>query len=109
MQTAHEVHGAARTNAVMSKVRRGRRGRAVACCALVLAWRFGVGALSAEEVSTDSENKLVTGRAGVGALTDSRYSGGAGNRTFPVPLMSLEIGDFAYVDYWEAGLFVASN
>jgi outer membrane protein len=83
--------------------------RFAGCCALVLAWQCGGGALSAEEVSADSQSPLVTGRAGAGVLTDSRYSGGASDQTFPVPLVSIEIGDFAYVDYWEAGLFVASN
>jgi MipA family protein len=42
-------------------------------------------------------------------MVDSRYSGGTARQAFPVPLMSLEIGDFAYVDYWEAGLFFWSN
>jgi outer membrane protein len=111
MQKPREVRDAARVMASISGAlrRSATTGRLVACCALVLAWRFGIGPLYAEEVSADSQSRLVTGRVGVGALTDARYSGGASNQTFPVPLMSLEIGDFAYVDYWEAGLFVLSN
>jgi MipA family protein len=83
--------------------------RFVACGALIAACQLGVSAPLAEEVSPDSQSKLVTGRLGAGALTDSRYSGGGDNQTFPVPLASLEIGDFAYIEYWEAGLFVLSN
>jgi outer membrane protein len=111
MQMPHEVRDAARAMASISGAltHAATARRFVVCCALLLAWRFGIGALSAEEVSGDSESKLVTGRVGAGALTDPRYSGGARNQTFPVPLISLEIGDFAYVDYWEAGLFVLSN
>ena len=70
---------------------------------------INVCAARADDASADSDHKLVTGRIGAGALTDSRYSGGADNQTFPVPLAELDIGDFAYVDYWEAGLFVLSN
>src|SRR5512146_992786 len=76
---------------------------------LVLASVSGALASRADDANGDAKSKLVTGRIGAGALTDSRYSGGAGNQTFPVPLMALDIGDFAYVDYWEAGLFVLSN
>lgn len=81
---------------------------------LALYWLLASACASAVPVAraddaSGSGGKLVTGRIGAGALTDSRYSGGAGNQTFPVPLMALDIGDFAYVDYWEAGLFVLSN
>ena len=40
---------------------------------------------------------------------ESRYSGSAGYQTFPVPLAALEFGDFAYIDYWQAGLYILSN
>ena len=77
-------------------------------CVFAAAGAVSVCAL-ADDASADSEHRLVTGRVGAGALTDSRYSGGADNQTFPVPLAEIDIGDFAYVDYWEAGLFVVSN
>src|SRR5262252_165717 len=86
-----------------------RRKCLVSCYALVLLCRFGVDEIYADEESARPDTKLVTGRVGAGAIVDSRYSGGAGRQAFPVPLMSLEIGDFAYVDYWEAGLFFLSN
>jgi MipA family protein len=82
---------------------------------LFLCWILALAGVScalvgrADDASVDAGSKLVTGRIGAGALTDSRYSGGAGNRTFPIPLAALDIGDFAYIDYWEAGLFVLSN
>jgi outer membrane protein len=63
----------------------------------------------AEELDPVSEPKFVTGRLGAGALVDSRYSGAAGYMTFPVPLASLEFGDYAYIDYWQAGIYCLSD
>lgn len=58
----------------------------------------------------EDTGKFVTGRLGLGAIVDSRYSGGAGYQAFPVPLASVEIaGGIGYVDYWQAGLYVLSN
>ncbi len=85
------------------------RTRFVACCVLAVVCHVAADETRAEAADTGSESKFVTGRLGVGALMDSRYSGGAGYQTFPVPLASLEIGDFAYIDYWQAGLYVLSN
>jgi outer membrane scaffolding protein for murein synthesis (MipA/OmpV family) len=45
----------------------------------------------------------------MGAMVDSRYSGSADYQVFPVPLASLEFGDVAYIDYWQAGLYFLSN
>jgi outer membrane scaffolding protein for murein synthesis (MipA/OmpV family) len=109
MSSSDEVQSTARGAVVASWTgqRRTMRTRLVYC---VFA---AAGAISvcarADDASADSEHKLVTGRVGAGALTDSRYSGGTDNQTFPVPLAEIDVGDFAYVDYWEAGLFVLSN
>lgn len=86
---------------------RAKWARLVSCCLVAAVYASGASAVRADE--SGETGKLVTGRVGAGALLDSRYSGGAKNQIFPVPLASLEIGDFAYVDYWEAGLFVLSN
>lgn len=81
-----------------------------ASCAFIVVCGFGfVNELNAEEGSAQSDVKLVTGRVGAGAIVDSRYSGGAARQAFPVPLMSIEIGEIAYIDYWEAGIFFWSN
>ena len=85
------------------------RKRCSAFCALTLVCAFGARESHADEEGVHPDSKLVTGRIGAGAIVDSRYSGGAARQAFPVPLMSLEIGDFAYVDYWEAGIFFWSN
>ena len=85
------------------------RTRSVATCLFLLVCQFAVNENRTEAADTVPESKFVTGRLGVGALMDSRYSGGADYQTFPVPLASLEFGDFAYIDYWQAGLYVLSN
>ena len=83
--------------------------RFVASCAFIIVCQFAARESYAEAADTEPESKFVTGRLGVGALVDSRYSGAAGYQTFPVPLASLEFGDFAYIDYWQAGLYLLSN
>jgi outer membrane protein len=45
----------------------------------------------------------------IGAMASPRHSGGAGTGVFPVPLASLRFGDYAYIDYWQAGLYVLGN
>ena len=85
------------------------RKRFVASCVFFVVCQFAAGESHAEAADTGSESKFVTGRLGVGALVDSRYSGAAGYQTFPVPLASLEFGDFAYIDYWQAGLYFLGN
>ena len=55
------------------------------------------------------EKSLITGRLGLGAIVTPRYSGGNEYQVWPVPLAALEIGDVAYVDYWQAGLYVAAT
>ena len=85
------------------------RKRFIASCLFLVVCRFAPDDTHAEAADTGSDGKFVTGRLGVGALMDSRYSGGADYQTFPVPLASLEFGDFAYIDYWQAGLYVLSN
>ena len=85
------------------------RKRLVASCLFLVICQFAADETRAEAADTGPEGKFVTGRIGVGALMDSRYSGGANYQTFPVPLASLEFGDFAYIDYWQAGLYVLSN
>jgi outer membrane protein len=85
------------------------RTRFAACCVFAVVCHVAAGESHAEAADAGSEAKFVTGRLGAGALVDSRYSGAAGYRTFPVPLASLEIGDFAYIDYWQAGLYFLSN
>lgn len=85
--------------------------RVVACGLFALAFQASMDEVRAEETSAnDSSGKFVTGRLGVGAIVDSRYSGGAAYGAFPAPLASIEIaGGVAYVDYWQAGLYVLSN
>jgi outer membrane protein len=69
-------------------------------------------ALRAEEISQTSpkpDEGLVKGRLGVGPLIIPRYSGSTSYQVWPVPLASLEFGDFAYIDYWQAGLYVLAT
>jgi outer membrane protein len=70
------------------------------------------GVLHAAETPQTSPNPdegLVKGRLGVGPLVIPRYSGSANYRVWPAPLASLEFGDFAYVDYWQAGLYIVNT
>ena len=85
------------------------RTRFVACWILAIVCHAAADKTRAEAAGDVSESKFVTGRFGVGMLMDSRYSGGANYQTFPVPLASLEFGDFAYINYWQAGFYVLSN
>lgn len=78
-------------------------------CALLVVCQFAAAELYAEPADADAEDKFVSGRLGIGELVDPRYSGGTGNRSFPVPLASLRFGDYAYIDYWQAGLYVLGN
>ena len=71
--------------------------------------RAGIHESQAQEPAAVSDSKFITGRLGAGALVDSRYSGASGYMTFPVPLASLEFGDYAYIDYWQAGIYFLSN
>jgi outer membrane scaffolding protein for murein synthesis (MipA/OmpV family) len=80
-------------------------------CLFVVAFQIGVNEIHAEETAAAAPTEpFVTGRLGVGAMVDSRYSGGSSYDTFPVPLAAIEIaGGIAYIDYWQAGLYVLSN
>ena len=78
-------------------------------CGLLIVCQFAAAELYAEAPDSDAENKFVSGRLGIGGLVDPRYSGGARYRSFPVPLASLQFGDYAYIDYWQAGLYVLGN
>lgn len=89
--------------------RRPARKRFLAYCVCIVVCHFVAGESHAQATDAAPEKKFVTGRLGAGAMVDSRYSGAADYRTFPVPLASLEIGDFAYVDYWQAGMYFLSN
>jgi outer membrane protein len=100
------LRGLAATSPRIAVGRSVARASCWAYCALVA---FGAQTASADAAGAQPDGKLVTGRLGAGAIVDSRYSGGVARQAFPVPLMSLEIGDFAYVDYWEAGVFFWSN
>ena len=69
-------------------------------------------ALPAEEVSQTPpkpDDGLVKRRLGVGPLVIPSYSGSTSYQVWPVPLASLEFGDFAYIDYWQAGLYVLAT
>ena len=81
----------------------------VASCVFCAVCQFAPGETHADAADTGAERKFVTGRLGVGALVESRYSGAADYQTFPVPLASLEFGDYAYIDYWQAGLYLLSS
>jgi MipA family protein len=85
------------------------RARFFVSCLIAIVCHIAAGESHAEAADAGAESKFVTGRLGAGALVDSRYSGAAGYRTFPVPLASLEFGDFAYINYWQAGLYFLSN
>ncbi len=76
---------------------------------VVCAIGISAGAFAAEQKNAAPEERLVSGRLGLGALVFSRYSGGASYSTWPVPLASLRFGDYAYIDYWEAGVFLLGN
>lgn len=79
---------------------------------VLIAFQFMVNALRAEETSPASpkpDEGLVKGRLGVGPLVIPRYSGSTSYQVWPVPLASLEFGDFAYIDYWQAGLYVLAT
>jgi outer membrane scaffolding protein for murein synthesis (MipA/OmpV family) len=80
--------------------------------AALLAFQFLASAVRAEETSQTSpksDEGLVRGRLGVGPLVIPRYSGSTSYQVWPVPLASLEFGDFAYIDYWQAGLYVLAT
>ncbi len=98
-----------RADAIATRVAAWKR--LAACGLFTIACQSSADEARAEEAAAnDSSEKFVTGRLGVGAIVDSRYSGGAGYQAFPVPLASIEIaGGVAYVDYWQAGLYVLSN
>lgn len=76
---------------------------------MVFAWLLAQAGARAEETGTATDAKLVTGRLGAGVMVDSRYVGSADSDVFPVPLAALEIGDVAYVNYWQAGAYVLGN
>jgi outer membrane protein len=76
---------------------------------IVIAGQFAAGESRGEPVDAASGDKFVTGRLGLGAMMDPRYSGSADYQIFPVPLASLEFGDVAYIDYWQAGFYVLSS
>ena len=92
-----------------ARARRPARARFLACCVFAFVCHVAAGECHAEAADAGSEGKFVTGRLGAGALADSRYSGARSYQTFPVPLASLEFGDVAYVDYWQAGMYFLSN
>ncbi len=71
--------------------------------------QFAASQLYAETSDTDAEDKFVSGRLGIGGIATPRYSGGTRYEAFPVPLASLRFGDYAYIDYWQAGLYVLGN
>jgi len=77
---------------------------------VVIALALCSSALQAEDAAGTTEAKteksIVTGRLGVGPLLLPTYSGSADYRVWPVPLADLEFGDYAYLYYWEAGLYV---
>jgi outer membrane protein len=77
--------------------------------ALFVVCEFAASELYAEALETGAEDKFVSGRLGIGGMISPRYSGGARYGAFPVPLASLRFGDFAYIDYWQAGLYVLGN
>src|SRR5258708_23445850 len=77
--------------------------------ALLVGCQFAWGELYAESSDASAEDKFVSGRLGLGAITTPRYSGASRYGAFPVPLASLRFGDFAYIDYWQAGLYVMGN
>lgn len=77
--------------------------------ALFVICQVAAGELYAEVSVSDAEEKFVNGRLGIGAMATPRYSGGARYGAFPVPLASLRFGDYAYIDYWQAGLYVLGN
>jgi outer membrane protein len=65
--------------------------------------------LPAATSDSAAEDPPVSGRMAIGAMVGPRYSGGAGTSAFPVPLASLRFGDYAYIDYWQAGLYLLGN
>jgi MipA family protein len=108
--TADGSQGTAPASAVRrDRACRPARARFVASCVFAVVCHCAAGESHAEAGDAGAEDKFVTGRLGAGALVDSRYSGAAGYRTFPVPLASLEFGDVAYINYWQAGVYFLGN
>jgi outer membrane protein len=77
--------------------------------ALFVVCQFAASELYAEASDTGAEDKFVSGRLGIGGIVSPRYSGGSRYRAFAVPLASLRFGDYAYINYWQAGLYVLGN
>jgi len=77
--------------------------------ALFVVCQFAARELYAEASDTGAEDKFVSGRLGIGGIVSPRYSGGSRYRAFAVPLASLRFGDYAYINYWQAGLYVLGN
>ena len=62
-----------------------------------------------EDAAKAASKGPVTGRLGLGPIAFPRYSGADDYRVWPVPLADLEFGDFAYINYWQAGVYVAAT
>ena len=77
--------------------------------ALFVVCQFAASELYAEASDPDAEDNFVSGRLGIGGVVSPRYSGGSHYRAFAVPLASLRFGDYAYIDYWQAGLYLVGN
>jgi outer membrane protein len=77
--------------------------------ALFVVCQFAASELYAEASDTGAEDKFVSGRLGIGGIVSPRYSGGSRYRACAVPLASLRFGDYAYINYWQAGLYVLGN
>ncbi len=77
--------------------------------ALFVVCQFAAIELYAEASDPDAEDKFVSGRLGVGGIVSPRYSGGSRYRAFTVPLASLRFGDYAYINYWQAGFYLVGN
>lgn len=79
------------------------------CATFVVAGLVASNAVSAEENSREAPTPWVTGRAGLGAIAFPRYIGGTRYSVWPVPLLAVEFGERAYIDYWEGGVYLAAT
>jgi outer membrane protein len=68
---------------------------------------LAVNALADDKSTT--EDKGWSGMAGVGPMTFSRYTGGTGMQTWPLPLISANYNEIAYIDPLRANVYLGST
>lgn len=75
---------------------------------LIIAFLLLTGNALAEDKSA-TEGKGWSGMAGVGPMTFSKYTGGTGVQTWPLPLISANYDEIAYIDPLRANIYLGST